>query len=146
MSRPRSQNQRARPTESDNDESSENLESSSEESEMEERDPDEPLTVQGKSGITYELARLDSASEARALVAFSSQFEVITCCFMQTGYDFQLAEKARVHLGSDAYTCTCSAFSGRQNMACQHIFVSQDKKVIGEERIFSFLFMVNMLR
>ncbi|KAK1143651.1 hypothetical protein N8T08_006261 [Aspergillus melleus] len=122
MSRPRSQNQRARPTEDDNNDDSENFGSDSEESEMEAGDSGESLTAQGKSGITYDLARLNSALEARALVGFSSQFEVITCCSMQTGYDFQLAEKARVHLGSDTYTCTCSAFSSQSNVACQHIF------------------------
>lgn len=92
---------------------------------MEAEESSDSLTVQAQSGITYDLIRLDSASEARALVGFSSQFEVITCSFMQTWYEFQLAEKARVHLGSDAYMCTCSAFSTRSNMACQHIFVSQ---------------------
>jgi hypothetical protein len=81
-------------------------------------------TVQANSGIVYDLARLDGDSEARALVGLTSQFDVVGCRAIPAGYDFQLSERPRIHIGSDAYTCTCSTFSGHPEMACQHIFVS----------------------
>ncbi|THC99311.1 hypothetical protein EYZ11_001217 [Aspergillus tanneri] len=58
----------------------------------------------GKSGITYDLASLDPESEARVIVGFSTQFDVVTCCSTPTGYDFQLTERSQVHLGSNTST------------------------------------------
>ncbi|KAG2014770.1 hypothetical protein GB937_006489 [Aspergillus fischeri] len=79
--------------------------------------------VQANSGIVYDLARLDGDSEARALVGLTSHFDVVGCCSISGGYDFQLSERPRVHIGSDAYTCTCLTFSGHPEVACQHIFL-----------------------
>jgi hypothetical protein len=81
-------------------------------------------TVQANSGIVYDLARLDGDSEVRALVGLTSHFDVVGCRSIPGGYDFQLSERPRVHIGSDAYTCTCLTFSGHPEVACQHIFVS----------------------
>ena len=84
----------------------------------------ESSTVQARSGITYDLAHLDPDSEARALLGLTGRFDVVQCQTTQTGFDFQLSERPRVHIGSDIYTCTCSSFQGRPDVACQHIFVS----------------------
>ncbi|KAF9886049.1 hypothetical protein FE257_012105 [Aspergillus nanangensis] len=89
---------------------------------QDEGDSAQSIIIQGGSGISYDLAGLDSDSEARALVGLTSQFEVISCCATRTGYDFQLSERPRVHLDSKAYTCTCSTFTSRPEVACQHIF------------------------
>ncbi|GIC93404.1 uncharacterized protein Aud_009891 [Aspergillus udagawae] len=78
--------------------------------------------VQANSGIVYDLARLDGDSEVRALVGLTSHFDVVGCRSIPGGYDFQLSERPRVHIGSDAYTCTCLTFSGHPEVACQHIF------------------------
>lgn len=80
--------------------------------------------VQARSGITYDLAHLDPDSETRALLGLTGRFEVVHCHTTQTGYDFRLSERPKVHLGSDTYTCTCSAYQSRPDVACQHIFVS----------------------
>lgn len=95
-----------------------------EEEEEEEEGSSESSTVQARSGITYELVNLDADSEARALLGLTGRFDVVNCQTTQTGYDFQLSERPRVHLGSDTYTCTCSSFQSRPDVACQHIFVS----------------------
>ena len=92
--------------------------------EEEEEGSSESSTVQARSGITYELVNLDADSEARALLGLTGRFDVVNCQTTQTGYDFQLSERPRVHLGSDTYTCTCSSFQSRPDVACQHIFVS----------------------
>ncbi|RAH62362.1 SWIM zinc finger family protein [Aspergillus piperis CBS 112811] len=105
----------------DDSDSSELLRSESDESHAE-GDSAASSSVRGKSGITYDLARLDSDTEARALVGLTSQFKVVSCCTTRTGFDFQFIEQPRVHLGSEGYTCTCSTFSGMPNVACQHIF------------------------
>lgn len=95
-----------------------------EEEEEEEEGSSESSTVQARSGITYDLAQLDSDSEARALLGLTGRFDVVQCQTTQTGYDFQLSERPRVHIGSDTYTCTCASFQSRPDVACQHIFVS----------------------
>ncbi|RAK99686.1 uncharacterized protein BO80DRAFT_121177 [Aspergillus ibericus CBS 121593] len=116
MTRP--QTPREPPT--DDSDSSELHESDSEESHA---DGDSVVSsIRGKSGITYDLAKLDSDSEARALVGLTSQFNVASCCATPTGFDFQLTEQPRVHIGSGGYTCTCSTFSARPSVVCQHIF------------------------
>ncbi|ODM17204.1 hypothetical protein SI65_07603 [Aspergillus cristatus] len=79
-------------------------------------------TVQARSGITYDLAHLDPDSEARALLGLTGRFDEIYCESTQTGYDFRLSERPQVHIGSDTYTCTCSAYQSRPDVACQHIF------------------------
>lgn len=81
-------------------------------------------TLQARSGITYDLVHLDPDSEARALLGLTGRFDVIHCESTQTGYDFRLSERPQVHIGSDTYTCTCSAYQNRPDVACQHIFVS----------------------
>ncbi|GAB1203870.1 hypothetical protein APSETT445_002510 [Aspergillus pseudonomiae] len=81
-------------------------------------------TLQGKSGIIYDLTKLDPEAEARALVGLTSQFDVIGCRRTKTGFDFQFSERPRVHIGSGGYTCTCSTFMGLPGIACPHVFVS----------------------
>lgn len=117
-----------RPSDDDNgmmqDPSEESEEAGVEEVEEEEEGSSESSTVQARSGITYDLAQLDSDSEARALLGLTGRFDVVQCQTTQTGYDFQLSEQPRVHIGSDTYTCTCASFQSRPDVACQHIFVS----------------------
>lgn len=111
--------------------------------EQEEEGSSESSTVQARSGITYDLASLDADSEARALLGLTGRFDVVQCQTTQTGFDFQLSERPRVHIGSDTYTCTCSSYQGRPDVACQHIFVSpsstpekkkKKKRTIKQER------------
>ncbi|KAF7593388.1 hypothetical protein BBP40_011578 [Aspergillus hancockii] len=101
---------------------SELMATQSDESEVGEGESVESSTLQGKSGITYDLAKLDPESEARALIGLTSDFDVIGCRKTKTGFNFLLSERPRVHLDSDGYTCTCSAFPGQPGVACQHIF------------------------
>ncbi|EAU34768.1 predicted protein [Aspergillus terreus NIH2624] len=98
------------------------MDTASDDNNAEEGDSGQSLVIQGKSGISYDLAGLDPDSEARALVGLTSEFEVISCTTTETGYDFQLLERPRVHLNHNAYTCTCSTFASRPDVACQHIF------------------------
>ncbi|PYH93469.1 hypothetical protein BO71DRAFT_381399 [Aspergillus ellipticus CBS 707.79] len=119
---PTTRSQPERQPHSDDSDSSELLESGSDDSHAEEGDSAASLTVRGRSGITYDLAKLDSDSEARALVGLTSQFNVVSCCATRTGFDFQFTEQPRVHIGTDGYTCTCSTFPSRPEVACQHIF------------------------
>ncbi|PTU16949.1 hypothetical protein P175DRAFT_0488288 [Aspergillus ochraceoroseus IBT 24754] len=89
----------------------------------EERDSTGPRTVvHGKSGISYDLSQLDASAEARALVGLTTRFEVLSCSVSRTGYEFVFSEGPRVHLDSDSYTCTCSTFQSRSDVACPHIF------------------------
>ena len=110
------------------------MEKEEEEEEEEEEGSSESSTVQARSGITYELVNLDADSEARALLGLTGRFDVVNCQTTQTGYDFQLSERPRVHLGSDTYTCTCSSFQSRPDVACQHIFVSLPCQLLGERK------------
>lgn len=80
-------------------------------------------TVRAQSGITYDLRHLDSVSVARALVGLNGQFGVVNCHTSDSGHDFQLLDRPRVHIGSDSPTCTCSTFQARPEAACHHIFV-----------------------
>ncbi|PYI10587.1 hypothetical protein BO78DRAFT_335231 [Aspergillus sclerotiicarbonarius CBS 121057] len=117
---PTTRSQAEREPPADDSDSSELLESGSEESNAE---GDSAISsIRGKSGITYDLAKLDPDSEARALVGLTSQFNVASCCATPTGFDFQLTEHPQVHIGSDGYTCTCSTFLARPSVVCQHIF------------------------
>lgn len=100
------------------------MEAEEEDDEEEEEGSSESSTVQARSGITYDLAHLDADSEARALLGLTGRFDVVQCQTTQTGFDFQLSERPRVHIGSDTYTCTCPSYQGRPDVACQHIFVS----------------------
>ncbi|KAE8164353.1 hypothetical protein BDV40DRAFT_117524 [Aspergillus tamarii] len=79
-------------------------------------------TLQGKSGITYDLTKLNPESEARALVGLTSQFDVIGCRRTRTGFIFQFSERPQVHIGPGGYTCTCSMFMGLPGVACPHVF------------------------
>lgn len=81
-------------------------------------------SILAPSGITYDLSQLDSESEARAFVGLTGSFDVVNCRSTSVGYDFQLLDRPQVHIGSDSSTCTCSAFQGHPDGACQHIFVS----------------------
>lgn len=90
----------------------------------EESESAEPSTLQARSGITYDLAELDSDSEAKAVVGLTGRFDVVECVAAHGGYEFQLSEQPRVHVGSNRDTCTCSAFQRQPDTACQHIFVS----------------------
>lgn len=83
--------------------------------------------VRAQSGITYDLRHLDTESEARALVGLTGQFDVVNCRTSDSGYEFQLLDRPRVHIGSDSPTCTCSTFQGRPEVACHHIFVSMPR-------------------
>ncbi|PWY77221.1 hypothetical protein BO94DRAFT_538082 [Aspergillus sclerotioniger CBS 115572] len=116
----RSQTEREPPP-NDSD-SSELLESGSDESDAGDGVSAVSSSIRGKSGITYDLAKLDSDCEAKALVGLTSQFNVASCCATPTGFDFQFTEHPRVHIGSKGYTCTCSTFSARPSVVCQHIF------------------------
>lgn len=80
-------------------------------------------TVRAKSGILYDLRHLDTEGEARALVGLTGQYRVVNCKTSDSGYDFQLLDRPRVHISSDPPTCTCSTFRGRPDVACHHIFV-----------------------
>jgi hypothetical protein len=84
-------------------------------------------TVSAHSGITYDLSHLDTQSEAHALVGLGEQIDVVNARASSTGYDFELSDRPRVHVGKDSTTCTCSAFQERPEAACHHIFVSRPK-------------------
>jgi len=104
-------------SEEDNEESEESEESSDDES-------DTGSKVRAHSGITYDLSHLDTESEAQAMVGLMSEFDVVNCRTSSEGFDFQLLDRPRVHIGPDSPTCTCSTFQDRPENACQHIFVS----------------------
>lgn len=116
--------------ENEGEEGSEEAERNSEESSQNDgsnddahNEPTSTSVVRARSGITYDLRHLDSESEARALVGLTGQFEVVNCRTSDSGYDFQLLDRPRVHIGSDSPTCTCATFQGRPEVACHHIFV-----------------------
>lgn len=81
-------------------------------------------TVLARSGITYDLSKLDTDSEAKALVGLTGKFDVLNCQASGSGYDFQLLDRPRVHISDETSTCTCSTFQAQPGTACQHIFVS----------------------
>jgi hypothetical protein len=72
------------------------------------------------------LRHLDTESEAKAMLGLTGQFEVVNCGVSSSGYDFQLLDRPRVHIGSGPPTCTCTTFQTRPGVACHHIFVSED--------------------
>ncbi|KAL2860681.1 uncharacterized protein BJX67DRAFT_375906 [Aspergillus lucknowensis] len=88
--------------------------------------------VVGSSGLTYDLSQsgLDVETRARAVLGLTTGFDVLWCSSSRWGYEFILGERVRVCVGSDsrsgsngsAYTCSCAAFRGRPDVACQHIF------------------------
>lgn len=119
--------------EESSEEDEESEESSEEEDDEEEEEEDEgegsasagPSTiVSPHSGITYDLSNLDTESEAEALVGLGQQFDVVNSRATSTGYDVELLDRPRVHLGQEATTCTCLSFQKRPGAPCQHIFVS----------------------
>lgn len=128
--------ERAREGEGSSPESSEEEEESEESSEEDDDGDDEEEEDEGSisaglstimaphSGITYDLSNLDTESEAEALVGLGQQFDVVNSHATSTGYDFELLDRPRVHIGRDGTTCTCSSFQKRPGAACQHIFVS----------------------
>lgn len=112
------------------DSSSAESESEKESEESEESSDDEPegvSKVRAHSGITYDLSHLDTESEAQAMVGLMGEFDVVNCRASSEGFDFQLLDRPRVHIGPDSPTCTCSTFQDRPEGACQHIFVSVSK-------------------
>jgi hypothetical protein len=115
------------PSDDDSDHDDGGNDSSLDESSSEAEESDDESTsasaVLAGSGITYNLAQLDSESEARALVGLTGQFDVVNCRATRSGYEFQLSDRPQVHLGPDSYICTCPTFQGRPDVACQHIFV-----------------------
>lgn len=110
-----------------NEEAEKESESSDGDDDDDENDDNEDSTrtstVRARSGITYDLRHLDTEPEARALVGLTGQFEVVNCRISDSGYDFQLLDRPRVHIGSESPTCTCSTFQARPEVACHHIFV-----------------------
>lgn len=108
------------------DDDSGSVENSSESASGEEEEEEfaESSTLQAKSGITYDLTGLDFDSEAKAVVGLTGEFDVVDCVAADSGYDFQLSEQPRVHIGVDRDTCSCSAFQRQPSAACQHVFVS----------------------
>lgn len=123
---------------SSEEESSEEEESEESGGEEEEEDSEDvsaspdTSTILAHSGITYDLSNLDTESEAQALVGLGEQFDVVNCRASSTGYDFQLLNRPRVHIGKDLTTCSCASFQERPEAACQHIFVSLSS--VGETR------------
>lgn len=109
---------------SDESELEENSSEENESGDVEEEESAESSTVQARSGITYDLAGLDTDSEAKAVLGLTGQFDVVECVSSHGGYDFQLSDHPRVHIGSDRHLCTCSSFEHQPESACQHIFVS----------------------
>jgi hypothetical protein len=110
-----------------NESSSAESESEEESDESEESSDDESEGVSkvlAHSGITYDLSHLDTESEAQAMVGLMGEFDVVNCRASSEGFDFQLLDRPRVHIGPDSPTCTCSTFQDRPEGACQHIFVS----------------------
>jgi hypothetical protein len=71
------------------------------------------------------LSHLDTESEAKALLGLTGQFEVVNCGASSSGYEFQLLDRPRVHIGPGPPTCTCTTFQTRPGVACHHIFVSE---------------------
>lgn len=108
------------------------VESSSEEEEGENEEEDDSSeeestrapTVRTLTGITYDLRHLDTESEAKALLGLTGQFEVVNCSVSSSGYNFQLLDRPRVHIGPGPPTCTCTTFQTHPRVACHHIFVS----------------------
>lgn len=98
-------------------------ESAEESGEDDDEESGSASTVRAKSGILYDLRHLDTEVEARALVGLAGQYHVVNCRASDSGYDFQLLDRPRVHLSSDSPTCTCSTFRDRPDVACHHIFV-----------------------
>ena len=110
-------------SEEEEDEDEEEGENEEEDDSSEEESTRAP-TVRTRSGITYDLRHLDTESEAKALVGLTGQFEVVNCGVSSSGYDFQLLDRPRVHIGPGPPTCTCTTFQTRPGVACHHIFVS----------------------
>lgn len=113
------------PIESSSEEEEEDDEDENEEDDdSSEEDSTRASTVRTRSGITYDLRRLDTESEAKALLGLTGQFEVVNCGVSSSGYDFQLLDRPQVHIGPGPPTCTCTTFQTRPGVACHHIFVS----------------------
>ncbi|QQK44002.1 Zinc finger, SWIM-type [Penicillium digitatum] len=111
-----------RSSEESSSDGEEEEEDDDEESSNDERSESNSASVLATSGITYDLSQLDSESEARAIVGLTSRFDVVNCRSTPAGYDFQLSDQPRVHIGADSSTCTCAVFQDQPVGACQHIF------------------------
>ncbi|KAL4934040.1 uncharacterized protein BDV17DRAFT_73303 [Aspergillus undulatus] len=87
--------------------------------------------VKTSSGLVYDFrsSGLDRETEARALLGLTTDFEVLFCGREEGGYEFVFGERVRVRMDIDEdededgdYTCSCAAFRGVNDVACQHIF------------------------
>ncbi|KAJ5558294.1 hypothetical protein N7535_008507 [Penicillium sp. DV-2018c] len=92
------------------------------ESSDEEESASTSASVLAASGIAYDLSQLDSELEANAVVGLNGGFDVVNCRSTAAGYDFQLLDRPRVHIGPDSSNCSCYNFQSRPDGACQHIF------------------------
>jgi hypothetical protein len=108
-----------RPQSDDHNTDEEDDSSSSDES----ASPAPESLVHGKSTIAYDLRRLSEASRARAITGLTGDFGVEECRSNRAGFDFQVADHGRVHVGQGPLTCSCRDFE-RSREACRHIFVS----------------------
>ncbi|KAI9374355.1 hypothetical protein BJX61DRAFT_315167 [Aspergillus egyptiacus] len=81
--------------------------------------------LKSTSGLVYDLSRSDLEIEARAraIVGLRDGFEVLWCAAWSggEGYEFYLSGRVRVILHEDGTVCSCPAFRGRKDVACQHI-------------------------
>lgn len=104
-------------------------EDSSESDPEEEEESDEPgspsssFHVRGRSSIIYDIRQLSQVSKDRAVAGLKGQFAVNKCRPNYGGFDFQIADHGRVHLGEGPLTCSCREFESSAE-ACRHIFVS----------------------
>lgn len=83
------------------------------------------LIVEGESTITYDLRKLTSDVRTQAIAGLKGSFDVERCREKRGGYQFQLVDRGKIHIGEDVATCSCSDFDDEPNMACRHVFVSQ---------------------
>ena len=96
------------------------------EEEEEGEEPDSPspsFHVRGRSSISYDLRQLSQDLRNRAVVGLKGQFVVSKCRSSHGGFDFQIEDHGRVHLGEGPLTCSCREFESSAE-ACRHIFVS----------------------
>lgn len=106
------------------DDSSDNDEESSSSDEGDESDSPAPSSlVRGQSMISYDLRRLSVPSRARAISGLTAEYAVDKCRSTRSGFEFQVSDHCRVHLGQGPLTCSCLEY-GRSKEACRHIFVS----------------------
>ncbi|PGH02098.1 hypothetical protein AJ79_07735 [Helicocarpus griseus UAMH5409] len=82
---------------------------------------DDTDTVQGNSEISYDLSNLSRSEKARAVSGLTGEFVVDKCRTTRDGFDFEVADHGRVHLGPGPMTCSCSDYEDDKH-ACRHVF------------------------